>query len=143
MIKVDKRFSLNNGPKSLIFNELTKSLIMVNHDLIDSVQDEFENKDDSVWCGGRGKVYYLEKLENFLIKEDKFFNKNQKKINMSYRRYVDFCNQNIIYLVLKSVVKGSSLCFLHPNKFEGMKKNMVGDIPELEPDYFPEFELNA
>lgn len=143
IIKVDKRFVLNNGPKSLIFNELTNTFVMVNHDLIDSIQSEFENKDDRTWCGGKGKIYYLEQLEKFLVKEDKFFNKNQNKINMSYRSYIDFCNQNIIYLVLKSVIKGSSLCFLHPNKFEEMKKNMVGDIPKFEPDYFPEFELHA
>lgn len=137
MIQVDERFKINDGLKSVVYNFLTHTSVLTRNSLINYLFDEFETRDDKYWLNGKGKIAYLDMLTKFLSKEDQFFNRNKKLIDMGYRRYADFCNQNVIHACLGSVVNETPLVIIDPEYFEQHKKRCLGSPGAWSPDHFP------
>jgi hypothetical protein len=94
------------------------SVILTEHQNLQSLIDNFEESDDSKWLYGHGKKALYEHLSMKLKKENKYFNKNPKKMKTSNQRWLDFCDDCIILVALGSVLYDKHIELLHPKAYE-------------------------
>jgi len=134
MIKISERFFLKEGIKSAVYLDLTESVVLTNDSLLNVLLKEFTTKDDKEWCGGKGKKYFLQFLRKHLLKENRYFNKHPKKMRMDLDRYCNFCNDTIIYSVLRFVVKGIIVTLVHPSEYQ----SVVGESPCVRDQGMPD-----
>ena len=94
------------------------SVILTEHENLQSLVDEFTNSDDSKWLHGFGKKALYEMLHKRLKKEDTFFKKKPQKMNVNNAKWIDFCNDCVILVALGNVLYEHPIMLLHPKAYQ-------------------------
>jgi hypothetical protein len=102
----------------LMDNYEINSVILTEHENIQNIADDFQDSDDSKWLYGQGKKALYDLLLKNLRKEDKYFDKKPKKMNASNKRWLNFCDDCVILVVLGNVLYQKQILLLHPQAYE-------------------------
>lgn len=106
MKTITDRTEFCNQNTICVYCELVGGYVMTDIDEFENNKVEFSQMNDlefSEWGGKRG---YLNYLEQQLKNQDRYFKKNPRKINMNNKRYRAFCDDMILYEIMRSVVTG-------------------------------------
>lgn len=111
-------------------------VVLTEHNNIDKQIDSFRTKDDKVWCGGRGKKFMHEFIKGNLLREDRYFTKNPNAANSKNERWVNFCDDCIIFVALDAVLNDNPIRLVHPSCYEDSRNNAwldatSGRLPDL------------
>ncbi len=120
------------------------SVILFNHSELEELIEEYENTNDAVWCGGRGKKYMFELIKKNLTKEDKYFNKHKNQAVIGNDRWENFCNDCLILTALGAHLYDNNIILMHPQSYaenfptsavrstNGAMPTLMNDIPILQ-----------
>ena len=95
-----------------------ESVILTEHENLQSLIDDFKESDDSKWLCGLGKNALYDHLHKQLKKEDKYFNKNPQKMKTNNHRWRNYCDDCIILVALGNVLFENPIKLLLPQAYE-------------------------
>lgn len=112
------------------------TVVLTEHTNLERIGEEFTKKPDYVWCDGRGKKYLHKMLKKHLLKEDKYFNKYPDQIKQGSERWMNFCDDCLIFAVLNSHLFDEPIYLIHPQIYakqvaESPYDATSGDLPTL------------
>lgn len=94
------------------------TVILSEHERIESLVEEFENSEDSKWEHGLGKTAMYSVLHKKLLKENGYFNKNPQKMNFKNKRWLHYCDECVILAALGNVLYEKPILLMHPQSFK-------------------------
>jgi len=94
------------------------SVILTEHENIESQVETIEEADDSDFQNGMGKKAMFESLHKRLLDENNYFNGNENQVNIQNQRWINFCDDCVKLAVLGHVVYEKPILLMHPNAFE-------------------------
>lgn len=120
----DETLLVDQNNRMCIYNELVNGCIFTNRDEFEHNLEKIMRAPESefgTWGGKQGFLVYLKKR---LKKEDKYFFKNRGKITLKNPRYQEYCDDMVLYVALKHVVKGDPISVMSNTEFEFIDSNM-------------------
>lgn len=89
-----------------IYNTLVGGVVVTDIDKFEKNLEEMIFESETEYSDWGGKQGFMKYLENLLKNEDKYFKKNPRKITLANQRYQDFCDDMVLYEMIRFAVTG-------------------------------------
>jgi hypothetical protein len=122
----DRSEFCNQNNMICVYNETVGGTILTNIDQFEKSKVEYSEMDESEFSQWGGKRGFMNYLEMHLKNEDRYFRKNPRKISIQNKRYQGFCDDMVLYEILRSVVLGAFTPVLPLDKHQGVKEVVKG-----------------
>jgi hypothetical protein len=105
-LKTNRPMSSIKDNKIAIYNTIVGGMVETDIDLLEQNIEKIINKSESEYSQWGGKFGFMKYLENLLKEEDRYFRKNSRKITLLNSRYQRFCDDMVLYEMIRHVVTG-------------------------------------
>lgn len=124
----DRTEFCNQNNMICVYNETVGGTIMTNIDEFEKGKVEYSEMDESEFTQWGGKRGFMNYLEIHLKTEDRYFRKNPRKISMQNKRYQGFCDDMVLFEIMRSVVIGAQTAVLPLTKHLDVTKIINGTL---------------
>lgn len=97
------------------------TFVLTEHENLENLRLDFLAMPDSTWMEGKGKSYMHKMLQSKLLKEDAWFTKHPNKARVCNKRWIEFCDDCVVFAVLSLVIHGTNVHLVHPSQFQAIK----------------------
>lgn len=109
-----------------VYNQTVDGAIMTNIDEFEKIKFEYSEMEESEFAVWGGKSGFMNYLEIHLKNEDWYFRMNPRKITLQNKRYQGFCDDIVLYEVMRSVVVGAHTSVLPLTKHQVINEAVMG-----------------
>jgi hypothetical protein len=129
----DKNEFCNKNNKIGIYNQLVGGCVLTDIDMFEEDCETFRMYDDSEYSMWGGKIGFMKYLEGVLKQEDKYFKKNPRKINGINPRYQGFCDDMVLYEVVRYVLTNSPILVSGLEVVDDIESKITTGLMDVEP----------